>query len=80
MVRRIIRFISGILVSALALLLFGTGAGVLFETVKYEVLPVVLHAAADRVTILENPGEIDPSLEGKMVEIMKTPVRCDALL
>lgn len=80
MVRRIIRFISGILVSALALLLFGTGAGVLFETVKYEVLPVVLHAAADRVTVLENPGEIDPSLEGEMVEITKTPVRCDALL
>ena len=63
MVRRIIRFISGILVSALALLLFGTGAGVLFETVKYHVLPVVLHVAASRPVVeLENPASVDPAL------------------
>lgn len=81
MVRRIIRFISGILVSALALLLFGTGAGVLFETVKYHVLPVVLHVAASQEVVeLENPASVDPALEGELVEIVRTPVRCDTVL
>lgn len=80
MVSRLIRFVSGLLLCLLTLLLFGTGAGVLFDAVKYHVLPVVLHVAADRVTVLENPTEVNPDLEGEMVEIVRTPVRCDAVL
>lgn len=80
MVRRLIRFVSGLLLCPLALLLFGVGAGVLFDAVKYHVLPVVLHVASCQLTVLENPTEVNPELEGEMVEIVRTPVRCDAVL
>ena len=81
MVKRLYRFVAGLLLSGLSLLLFGVGAGVVFDAVKYHVLPVVLHVAASRnVVELENTASVDPALEGELVEIVRTPVRCDTEL
>ena len=81
MVKRLFSFMAGLLLCGLALLLLGVGAGVLFDAVKYHVLPVVLHVAASQEVVeLENPTSVDPELEGELVEIVRTPVRCDTEL
>ena len=80
MLRRLIHIVAGLLLGLIALFLFGVGAGVLFDAVKYHVLPVVLHVASCQMTELENPAEVNPDLEGEIVEIYRTPVRCDAVL
>ena len=81
MVKRLFSFVAGVLLCGLALLLLGVGAGVLFDAVKYHVLPVVLHVAASQEVVeLENPTSVDPELEGELVEIVRTPVRCDTEL
>lgn len=81
MVKPLVRFVAGLLLCVPSLLLLGVGAGVLFDAVKYHVLPVVLHVAASQdVVELENPASVDPALEGELVEIVRTPVRCDTVL
>lgn len=80
MLRRLIHFVAGLLLGLIALFLFGIGAGVLIDAVQYHVLPVVLHVASCQMTELENPAEVNPDLEGEIVEIYRTPVRCDAVL
>lgn len=81
MVKPLVRFVAGLLLCVPSLLLLGVGAGVLFDAVKYHVLPVVLHVAASQdVVELENPASVDPVLEGELVEIVHTPVRCDTVL
>lgn len=80
MLRRLIHFVAGLLLGLIALFLFGIGVGVVIDAVKYHVLPVVLHVASSQMTELENPAEVDPALEGEIVEIVRTPVRCDAVL
>ena len=81
MAKPLVRFVAGLLLCVPSLLLLGVGAGVLFDAVKYHVLPVVLHVAASQdVVVLENPASVDPALEGELVEIVRTPVRCDAEL
>ena len=67
--------------SAWSCLPFGAGAGVVFEAEKYHVLPMVLHVAACRnVVELEKTASVNPALEGRLVEIVRTPVRCDTVL
>lgn len=80
MLRRLIHFVAGLQLGLTALFLFGVGAGVVIDAVKYHVLPVVLHVASCQMTELENPAEVNPALEGEIVEIFRTPVRCDAVL
>ena len=81
MAKRLFSFMAGLLLCGLALLLLGVGAGVLFDAVKYHVLPVVLHVAASQEVVeLENPTSVDPELEGELVEIVRTPVRCNTEL
>ena len=81
MVKPLVRFVAGLLLCVPSLLLLGVGAGAIFDAVKYHVLPVVLHVAASQdVVELENPASVDPALEGDVVEIVRTPVRCDTVL
>ena len=81
MAKPLVRFVAGLLLCVPSLLLLGVGAGAIFDAVKYHVLPVVLHVAASQdVVELENPASVDPALEGELVEIVRTPVRCDTVL
>lgn len=81
MAKPLVRFVAGLLLCVPSLLLLGVGAGAIFDAVKYHVLPVVLHVAASQdVVELENPASVDSALEGELVEIVRTPVRCDTVL
>lgn len=79
MMRYIKRFVAGMLLSLLSLFVLGFGLCVITEAVEEYVFPWVMSFPPSQVTVLDNPAAVDPSLEGRVVEVHNAPVLCDTM-